>query len=276
MKVLVNGIETQQTSVTSRGLLYGQSVFETIAIVSGKPRLLDLHLERLQQGCERLLIPIDLELLESEVWLSLVGLSDSENAVLRVTVMMDEGGRGYKNPDNPSSSRVLALHPYPVYVDHQEADGILLGLSDVQLATQPLLAGIKHSNRLEQVLARSRWQQNWHEALLLDDREDVVEATHSNVFIRKNGLMSTPSLDRCGVAGVMRAYVIGELKELGYLVQTVRLSVQEISEADEVFLSNSLIGVWSVREFQEKTYSDFSTANSLRERLRQDEVIPRY
>lgn len=262
--------------MNSRGLLYGQSVFETIAVVSGKPRLLDRHIERLQQGCERLLIPIDQDLLVSEIWHLIAGITESENAVLRVTVIMDEGGRGYKNPENPSSSRVVALHPYPDYEDAVETDGILLGLSDVQLASQPLLAGIKHSNRLEQVLARSRWLQNWQEALLLDDLGNVVEATHSNVFIRKNGVISTPLIDRCGVAGVMRAYLIEELKELGNLVQTVRLSVQEFSQADEVFVSNSLIGVWSVRKFQDKVYTDFSTAQSLRKKLRQDEVIPRY
>lgn len=276
--VLLNGIETSQTSVFDRGLLYGQSVFETIAIREGKPCLLDLHLERLAKGCLALSIPYDESGLNDELSSFFESLKKhvSDKAVLRITITMGEGGRGYLDPQHPCVNRILSLHDYPGHPSSNWLDGIVLGLSSVKLASQPLLAGIKHGNRLEQVMARRLWQPHWQEALLFDYSDKLIEATQSNVFIVKNGAIKTPHLIDCGVAGVMREYVIRLAEELGFEVKLVSLSIADILNADEIFVSNSVIGVWPVKQFQQIDFVNFNVTNSLLKSIINNEVIPNF
>ena len=195
-----------------RGLLYGQSVFETIAVVNGKACLLDLHIERLERGCKTLGIPLNTDLLLNEL---LGFIANCSKSVLRVTLTMGMGGRGYLNPEQAESVRILTLHEYPVQPPAHWDCGIELGVAKIRLASQPALAGIKHGNRLEQVIGRSQWQDSWREALLLDQAGNVIEGTQSNVFIVKAGQLLTPSLENAGVAGVMRSFILSNAYKLG-------------------------------------------------------------
>jgi len=274
LTVLVNGKFNSQVSALDRGLLYGQTVFETIAVVNARPRLLGEHLNRLAIGCEKLGISIDFNELEFEINLILDSQTKLKNSVLRVTVTMGEGGRGYQNPIETTNTRVLSLHDYPAYPEEYLQTGVKLGLSDVRLSQQPLLAGIKHGNRLEQVLARSTWQKDWQEAVLLNQSEQVVECTQSNLIILNRQQVMTPVLDGCGVDGVMKNWALKQLQEAGFSCQAVRLSIQDLIEADAVIITNSIIGVWPVNCFQSRDYTDFSTAKMLITRLQEDEIIP--
>lgn len=276
--VLLNGIETSQTSVSDRGLLYGQNVFETIAIRVGQPCLLDLHIARLIKGCKVLGIPLDLKKLNIELnaFLKSLKSQNDSKAVLRITVTMGEGGRGYLDPQTPAVNRILSFHNYPNHPSSNWLNGIVLGLSSVKLASQPLLAGIKHGNRLEQIMARRLWEPHWHEALLFDYRDNLIEATQSNVFIVKNGIIRTPLLTESGVAGVMREYVIQQAQCLGLEVKIMSLSLADVLSADEVFVSNSVIGIWPVRQFQTADFTDFNVTNSLLKSIINNEVIPNY
>jgi len=155
-------------------------------------------------------------------------------------------------------------------------EGIEMGLAEIRLANQPALAGIKHGNRLEQVIARSQWQENWQEAILLDQNDQVIEATQSNVFILNGDELITPKLDMAGVAGIVRGFLISNAHKFGLTAKTMSLSSDDIETADAVFLSNSLIGLWPIRQFRSRRYSDHKTSHKLLELLIKNEVIPHY
>ena len=273
LRIAINGKLNSQAPSLDRGLLYGHTVFETIAIVDSTPRLLPAHLERLKNGALRLGIPLDDKLLASELD---EFCSPMTQSCLRITLSIGSGGRGYQTPSEPQALRILSEHEYPNYPNSHREIGITLGVSDIRLSHQPLLAGIKHGNRLEQVIARQNWQQDWHEALLLDYQDNVIEANSANVFIVKNKQLFTPKLDQCGVDGVMRSYVIAMASELGFKTEAVSLSLQDILDADEVFLTNSLIGIWPVANCQDQEFNNNKIAQALLNRLIIDEVIPHH
>ncbi|GHA16779.1 aminodeoxychorismate lyase [Arenicella chitinivorans] len=277
MLTLVNGKQTPQTSALDRGLLYGQSVFETVAVENQTLLLWEAHLNRLVAGASAIGVPLSADFLAALSGEAHAAATQcDERTVLRVTVTAGQGGRGYLNPDPMQPTRILSCHPYPQYpVDHRDV-GITLGISDIRLATQPLLAGIKHGNRLEQVLARSQWHADWQEALLLDHDLNVVEATQSNVFLARDGVIFTPKLDRCGVAGVMRDYLIAVAQSIGVDTRIVRLSLSDIEAADEVFVSNSIIGLWPVQRCLSRHYKSREISSKLLKLLLENEVIPNH
>jgi 4-amino-4-deoxychorismate lyase len=151
-----------------------------------------------------------------------------------------------------------------------------VGVVDIRLPHQPALAGLKHGNRLEQVIARSQWRSGWDEALLLDQHSSVIEATQSNVFIVNDGELITPSLEFAGVAGVVREYLMSQAHKFGLSVKTMPLSINQIEAADEVFLSNSVIGLWPVKKLNAKLYSGHEIAHKLLKLMIKNEVIPYY
>lgn len=253
--------------------MYGQSVFETVAIFNGKACLLDAHLDRLARGCQALSIPLDVDLLTQEL---AEFIKDTDKAVLRITLSMGSGGRGYLNPQTPDACRMLSLHPYPSHSQRFWEEGVEIGIVDIRLAHQPALAGIKHGNRLEQIIARSQWQQGWQEALVLDQFNKVVEGTQSNVFAVNGQDLLTPSVELAGVAGVVREFVISNAHKLGLTVKTMSLSTDCIKAADEVFLTNSVIGLWPVRKLDSCLYAKNEISHKLLKLMIKNEVIPHY
>ena len=270
MSLLVNGELAHHVSALDRGMMYGQSVFETVAILNGRACLLEKHLQRLKKGADRLNIVYDETLLSSEI---LRFIEETANAVLRITLTMGQGGRGYQNPAKSQSTRVLSLHDLPAYSKSLWQEGIELGLVDIRLSHQPVLAGIKHGNRLEQVIARSQWQQSWNEALVMDVDDNVVEGTQSNVFIVKNNSLITPCLKQAGVEGVMRESIIEIAQELDINCQISSLSLDDIEQADAIFLSNSIIGIWPVKSFNSISFKNLTLAHKLLKIIKKNEFI---
>ncbi len=275
MRIAVNGNDKSQSSdlVSSldRGLLYGHTAFETIAVVNSKPRLLVQHLDRLSSAAASLSIPLNEDKLRTELDRFCTNI---EQGCIRITISIGSGGRGYQSPEKPQALRILSEHAYPEYPTSYRASGVHLGVSEVRLAHQPLLAGIKHGNRIEQIIARQQWHGDWQEALLLDYSDRVIEATSANVFIVKDELIFTPELNQCGVEGVMRNHILELATELGFKTKLVSLSLDEVLTADEVFLSNSLIGIWPVARCQDRDFKNSPVAQTLLKRLILDEVIP--
>ncbi|MFZ5467737.1 MAG: aminodeoxychorismate lyase [Pseudomonadota bacterium] len=222
-----------------RGLHYGDGLFETMAVTEGKVRLLALHLERLARGAARLAIPLpDPDGLAGAL---AVAAREQGEGVLKLIVTRGGGGRGYLPPESPTPSLILQRHP-PVDADGR--DGVAVRLCELRLSRQPALAGIKHLNRLEQVLARAEWRDPAiAEGLLLDAEGFLVEGVASNLFLVRRGRLLTPLLDQCGVAGVMRAHVMRCASRLGLDVQETRLVLDDLRAADELFLTNSLYGI---------------------------------
>ena len=269
----LNGKATDQISLSDRGLLYGQTLFETIPVCHQQPLLLERHLNRLAKGCKALSIDLDFEQLQIEINEFCQALT-ANKLVLRITLSMGEGGRGYANPETPHSQRILSIHAFPKHPKTHWREGIKLGVAEIKLACQPALAGIKHGNRLEQVIARSQWHDDWQEALLLDQQDFVIEGTQSNLFVRHGNAVLTPDLSTSGVAGIMREQVLELADNIGVPTKIMSLSLADIEAADEVFLSNSVIGLWPVREFQKQTFSDFSISHQLLELLEENGAIP--
>jgi 4-amino-4-deoxychorismate lyase len=243
--MLVDGEPTDRISCLDRGLLYGDGIFETLAVENGRPRFWRRHLARLQAGCTRLGIPRpDENRLQEEAWLAIAGM---HRAVLKIIVTRGEGGQGYRPAAQVTPTRILQLLPSPDYPDECRNAGVRVRLCRQRLGCNPALAGIKHLNRLEQVLARREWDDpGIREGLLLDHDGHLVEGTMSNLFLVRNGGLQTPELIRCGVAGVLRTVVM-ELAGARQMPVRVRaLGLSDLWEADEVFLTSSVIGIWPV------------------------------
>lgn len=245
--MLINGREQDQLSAADRGLHFGDGVFETMAVDAGRLLCLERHLERLARGCRRLAIPLPaLTTLEEEC--ARVG-DGAGRAVVKLTVTRGLGGRGYAAPDAAQPTRVLARHPWPSYAAASRRDGVSVRVCRTRLGRNRLLAGIKHLNRLEQVMARMEVDpEQWEEGLMLDDRDGVIEGTMSNLFVYRDGRLRTPDLSECGVAGIMRELVLDAAREVtGFDAQIVDMSMADLGSADECFLTNSLIGLWPIR-----------------------------
>jgi 4-amino-4-deoxychorismate lyase len=245
IKQLINGKQADCVASTDRGLLYGDGLFETIAVVDGTPRQWQRHLRRLQAGCERLGIQVvDGTELEHECR-SLAGVA--AKAVLKVIVTRGSGGRGYRVPDKPAATRIVQLHDWPASSSACAERGVAVRICSTRLGHNPALAGIKHLNRLEQVLARQEWDDaDIMEGLLRDSSGYLIEGTMSNLFLIKDGVLLTPDLRHCGVAGIMRTRVLELAEQLSIAVHIRPVEMKHLQEADEVFVCNSLIGVWPV------------------------------
>lgn len=240
----VDGEPAEGLSVRDRGLAYGDGLFETIRVRSGRPRLYERHLQRLREGCSRLHLACDLVVLRAEI---LAFCAELGEGVAKLLVTRGEGERGYAVPKGPPR-RILIGSGAPSYPAANAEQGVRLFACSTRLAEQPQLAGLKHLNRLEQVLARAEWQDpDFAEGLMRDVSGRVIEGVFSNLFLVSDGRLVTPALQRCGVAGVMRAEIIDLARRSGIVVEIRDVSVDELLGADEVFLCNSLYGIWPVR-----------------------------
>ena len=250
---LVNGRDGDCLSTQDRGLLYGDGLFETMAVHDGLPVHWTRHLSRLRDGCARLGIPQpDTGVLETEAASLCRG---AEHAVLKLVVTRGSGGRGYRPDPAAVPTRILQLHPYPSWPDEYARDGVHVRICTMQLGCNPQLAGIKHLNRLEQVLARAEWDDPAiGEGLMQDARGYLIEGTMSNVFLARNGVLLTPDLTRCGVDGITRALILELAARAGIATGVRDIAMDELHSADEILLCNSLIGVWPVTRIADRRY----------------------
>ncbi len=251
---LLNGESKHCIEFLDRGFQYGDGLFETIEIVDGNPVFLNQHLQRLNLGCEKLLIPTpDISILKQEAFQL---AKNSDHAVLKLIVTRGSGGRGYRQPEVIHPTRLFSLHPYPSYSEKLTTQGINAFFCQTQLGISPSLAGIKHLNRLEQVLARAEWSSaDLHEGLMMNCHGHVVEGTMSNVFIVKDNCLYTPEITQSGVRGILRDIIIQLAKEQQIPVIETVLSKEDVYKADELFITNSVIGIWPVKQLVEHTYN---------------------
>ena len=244
----VDGQPADGLPVHDRGLAYGDGLFETIKVIRGEPELLDRHLGRLGRGCRRLAITCDLQAVRQQVIAFSAAL---ETGVAKLMLTRGNGRRGYGPPPDSRPRVILLGAPLPDYPAEHFQHGIRLYPCATRLAEQPALAGLKHLNRLEQVLARSEWQDPlFAEGLMCDTSGRVIEGVFSNIFIVESNRLFTPALERCGVAGVMREEILSRAGEAGIDAQVVDLPRESLLAADEVFVCNSLYGIWPVRQLE--------------------------
>jgi 4-amino-4-deoxychorismate lyase len=246
MRVLVNGREDDRIDAMDRGLHYGDGLFETMAVLSGRVRFLDWHLERLADGAARLAIPLpEPGTLRAEI----ATASATDRGIVKLILTRGAGERGYRPPPRPEPTRMVLGLPWPALAPVAWTEGVRVGWCRMRLGRNPRLAGIKHLNRLEQVLARAEWDDAaMAEALMTDDRGHAICGTQTNLFARIAGRWTTPVLDQCGVAGVMRRAFVTWAAARGEPVIERELPAAELGGAAAMLLTNAIIGAWPVRE----------------------------
>lgn len=252
--MLLDGQRLEQELATDRGLFYGDGLFTTFAIEQGRALNWPRHRQRLQAGCAALgMGALDTPRLDAEVAQLSNGIA---RGVGKCIVTRGSGGRGYRPPPAAVPRRLLYLYPWPDYAPAYARDGVRLHLCQRRLCRQPPpLAGMKHLNRLEQVLAR----QEWHdpalaEGLLRDEQGYVVEGTMSNVLFVRAGRLYTPLLRDYGVAGIIRALIVELAAAWGIPCEEGYYPLSALLAADEVLLCNSLFGIWPVRDLAQRQW----------------------
>lgn len=264
--MLINGTPGDKIDVQDRGLLYGDGVFRTLLIRQGRPQNWVRHYRKLAHDCAMLGLPCpEAELLAGELQQLAIRQPDG---VAKIIITRGRGERGYVPPASPVPTRILSLAPLPDFPEAHHAQGIRLRVCELRLSLQPRLAGIKHLNRLENVLAAAEWNDpEIAEGLLLDCEDNVVEGTRSNLFLVSNGNLLTPELSRCGVAGVQRENVLEWATQYGVACEVRQVSLDDVLAADELFLVNSVIGLWPVRELQERNWTQHPVSRRIAEWL---------
>lgn len=264
MSCWINGIPSERVSAFDRGLAYGDGLFETIAVNKGIPHLLDAHFARLEIGLKRLKFPGNtLERVQSDVG----KIEFQGNQAFKIIVTRGKGQRGYSLPEPCEPTRILTLTPATDF-SQQAREGICVRLCRYQLGLNPVTSQIKHLNRLEQVIARAEWDDpDIKEGILCDINGNLIEGTMSNLFWVKNKKIFTPDIKHSGVKGVMRDHLIGILISLGFDVEEGHYSQDALLDADEVFMTNSLIGVWPVKLIDDLSYPIGTISKMLQDSL---------
>lgn len=250
----INGKPAETVSATDRGLQYGDGLFETIAVVDGLPRLWERHIDRLRRGCRRLGFAMPQRGL---LWAEAQRLlADMDRGVLKIILTRGQGGRGYAPPPDAGLTRILSTHSVPDYPNKHWTEGIRLRVCRTPVGSSPVLAGLKHLNRLEQVLARAEWDDpEVAEGLMLDSRGRVIEGTLANLFVLRGKRLSTPKLQNSGVAGVMRSEILQIARVAGISVEESHMGLDHLMDADALFMSNSLIGIWPVKTLETRDFA---------------------
>lgn len=239
---LVDGELNDRVSAADRGFHYGDGLYETLGVFDGQPRFWQGHIDRLTAGCERLGLPMPPQaVLLREVQTVSAGRS---RAMVKIILSRGPSGVGFQPNEVAAATRVVASFPWPGVEGQPELAGVRTRICKLRLGIQPELGGLNHLNRLEQVMARSEWNDpTIQEGILLDREDHVITGIRSNLFLVSGGLILTPRLDRCGVRGVMRAAVLAAFRER---CEQRRITIDMLPEADEIFLCNALHGIYPV------------------------------
>jgi 4-amino-4-deoxychorismate lyase len=251
--ILVNGCASADISVNDRGFQYGDGLFETVEVLNGRAVFLGQHIERLISGCSRLKLPAP----------DIGGLVASVNdlckyekaAVLKIIMTRGCGGRGYRQPDSVAPTLVLSISPFPEHPESYSKQGIVARFCATPLGLNPALAGVKHLNRLEQVMARAEWDSvDIQEGIMLDGNNHVIEGTMTNLFYITGGAAFTATLRCAGVAGIIRTILMQLLSQNSIKIVEHDFCKETLLAADEVFVCNSIIGIWPVKQIENVTF----------------------
>jgi 4-amino-4-deoxychorismate lyase len=249
LSVLINGDVAGRLSPLDRGLHFGDGVFETVACLRGRPRFFSLHLERLAHGCRTFgFSPPAAQSLREEI----ERLAGPDRAIVKVIVTRGPATvRGYAVSGGEQATRVTIRYPWPVEDPALQQQGVSVRVAAMRRGENPALAGLKHCNRLEEILARSEpGAAAADEALMLSQSGKLVSGTMTNVFLVDGSADSprlrTPTIDLCGVAGVMRRVVLREAARAGITAIECPLSPADLAAAGEIFLTNARVGIWPV------------------------------
>lgn len=256
----IDGVAGDTVPADDRGLQYGDGVFETILARGGVARFLVAHLARLARGCARLGIPCDADAIRADVERALELAPPL--AVLKIVVTRGSAPRRGYAPQPAPARRIVSL--WSTGDTAALAAGVTLGIAQTRAATNPALAGLKHLNRLDNVLAAAEIGAGDFDVLMLDAADRLVSGTSCNFFVVRDGRLATPKLDSAGVAGVLRGIVQREAPKLGLVMQERALTLPDLHSAEELLVTNARIGVVPVSRVGEHHFRTFELALRLR------------
>ena len=255
----VNGARQETISAFDRGLAYGDGLFATMRCTKEGVLFVDTHMARLTQSAKRLGIQWQPSIELKQLIASIVQQehkSFNGDFCLKLLLSRGVGGRGYQPPEKAAITEVISLHPIPSHYRQWQSTGIALQTSTMRLALQTRLAGMKHLNRLEQVLIKAqRLGEGFDDWLVLDTQGTIIESSMANLFLIKNRQVVTPSLHLSGVAGVMREQLIYWFIDAGFNVDIRPVAQIELCEFEHALLSNSLFGVVGVNRIDQLVFS---------------------
>ena len=245
----INGQQQTDLAVTDRGLAYGDGIFTTAKIVNGQVILLEKHIERLIQGCQhlKLQLPVNINL---KAQLERV-VKDYSLAVLKVMITAGSGGRGYSRLGLTDSATniIIIISDFPSQYETLAQQGITLGDSKHQISTSSMLGGIKHLNRLEQVLLRAELDERSEDDLIVTNCQGhVIEATSSNIFYWHDEQLCTPVISASGVDGIIRQAIITHKDD----VKICQARFEDLKHAQAMFICNSLMGIIPVKMYNNR------------------------
>ena len=262
--ILIDGKKQSKASIFNRNTQFGDGLFETCLVENKKLLFWSNHFERMKLGCDRLKI----SMIDETLWLSDIkkafSLMKIDNCIVKLVLSRGESLRGYSYKDNIRPIRITIVSELK---KNNQDKGFSLEFCNSGYNSNPKLAGIKHCNRLEQVIARAGIKVD--DGIMLDENENVVSVTQGNIFcIQGNGLI-TPNLDKCGIEGTRRAVILKIAVDLGFDINIKNLSVAELLRSDEVFISNSIQGVGPVNQIEDFVYSKHKITEIISETLKE-------
>ena len=270
--IWLDGSPTATLPLPDRGSDFGDGVFETILVHQGALLFADVHLERLSLGLQVLAIPDCIAAARQQLDIVAVAIH-WRWAVLRLSVSRGSGQRGYTPSDNAVPRILISVSPLDRDCEKMMTAATLC-FANIRLATQPFLAGIKHLNRLEQVLASAQAKaEGVDEAIVLDQNGHIISVIAGNLFLVRQGKLLTPKLDNCGVLGTRRRLVIERwAPAIGLTVRETTLTLLDLQEAEEVFYSNSLQTVRPIARIGQQSWNTHGVCEAIF-RCYQEELI---
>ena len=243
---IINGKEQSNISIFNRNFQYGDGLFETCVVNNNQILFWEKHLSRLDIGCRKLKI----KNIEEEIWLKdikkALSLTSKKNCVLKLILSRGNSQRGYSYPDDILQVRVVIVSEMK---NVQAKESFSLEYASSGYHSNPNLAGIKHCNRIEKILARSSLKRD--EAIMLDENQNIISVTQGNIYFIFGQSLVTPKLDRCGVIGSRRSLILELAESIELNVEEGNVSMNDAKKADEAFISNSIMGIQSVNSIEE-------------------------
>ena len=250
---LITDHNQTENLTADRGLAYGHGLFESILFTNSQLVLLERHLQRLNRDAKILGVPIQSSLIRVYLnqFLDYLQSQNIDNGVIKIILTAGIGGRGYQSPQPIEPSIYCSYSSLPADINAPKKNAIAVRYCQHRLPNQPALAGIKHLNRLDQVLARQEWNcADFQDGLMFDQSNQLIEAISANVFIQNaSGEWLTPCLQDAGVSGVMRSLLMEEIFPACKINLQVRaIDMDELAECQQLLLCNSVRGLMRVNE----------------------------
>ena len=267
--IVINGICTEYVPAMDRGLHYGDGVFETIVCQDNRLQFWQQHMTRMRAGATILRLDFPGE----ETWLndvrSLLEAGDAKRSlVIKLMLTRGVGERGYRVPRTVLPCRLAFKSLVPENTAPLSHQGARVTRCTVPLSVNSVLAGIKHLNRLDNVLARNEWQDEYDEGLMSDHKGNIIEGTMSNLFAVRAGTLYTPALENCGIHGIIRQQLLEIASEQNISLEVTTITHEALLQMDEIFLCNSVIGARPVTEYSGKEFLPGSITALLSDKLK--------